>query len=486
MKKVLFIMITLVFIAALSACGNDVITPKTISQNEGVTIAAHVNKLITNGSQLLDQTLDSYPVLGTLGLRTDVKNASDFMLFPFNKATGKPFNDRMKDIYWDKDNLVKGYVLLQQATNGTSASPSILRSKNVSRGAIGDAAENITDFFLPGVSDFCDSLFGTGGPSNEDLERQLTQIGKNLAEMHNEMKRGFTALTRKTDQILGELETVKGDLNILIQGQTDIENLILSTGMGDVKDAFEGFLGTYEMSINQTEASNKASEYVYSADYNEGIIKFITFSKALQEWATNETQYSEYIWNDPSASTNSYWVQIGTISHSHGYTNMMYHNPKKDVVISLGNMMYLAKMMLTRFQLNNVLYTSKTDRAASNRNIATYYLELLDTRGIKPALVASLEKLQARRDFYKGWADQLYVPVWGAGAHAGAISPAFMYKKNGAGGQLLGTFSASTSGWNYSAAYNVINNHLNNQLAEYFGLIVAKLVALEVQLKSYL
>jgi len=485
MKKVFIIMISLVLVIALSGCGNDVVTPTTLSNNEGITIAPHVNKLIESGNQLLNETLSSYSSLTYSGLRADVREVSDFMLFPFNTDSGKSFYDRMKDVYWDKDNVVKGFALLNQAASTNSSSASILRKKIATRGVIGDTAEDIVDSFVPGLSDFCDSIFGGGGPSNEDLERQLTQIGKDLNEMRTEMRQGFASINRKSDKILGNLETMKGDINILKQGQAQIANLIMSSGMNDVISEFNGFLTSYETSVSTTDASNIAYTYfISSSRFWADIEKFINCSKQIQEWATNNNQYSSHVYNDPSASTNVGGVS-GSVHWSYwgGPTvtgiNMNYENPKKKHIISLGNLNYLSKMIMARLSLNSVLYKGETLRQ-SNSNIAQQFLD-----NILPEIKQFIDNaVSALRAQYNSYRNYVITGFW-------EFIPEET-KTDIAGGLWYDTclhkYGAPTIYYNADkvAALAFLEKDYRNVFMEYFGFFIAKIITLEVQLKSYL
>jgi len=476
----LFILIV-ILMSLFTACSNDV---TSVGDTSGLTVgpnisllAPHAQKLINQGDQMLDTAVDSFTNMSA-ETRNVLKKTADYAMFPLYYAQNKNFSQRMSDIFTGDNNFVTSHALIMARITNSSVSPSIISRSAGSRGITKDdiqAGADIAAKKFPAAAPFIDigigvlNFFGIGGPSEEEqILEQVQQMGKQLDQIQNEMRQGFSAINTRLDTISQNLDSLKGDVNLLSAGiSASIKN-----DFDLVKGNFEGFTISYSAALNSTEASNKAYDYlIESSSFDGNLVNVIDMAKSLQSWALTNSKYtSQYIETDPHAGTNIFQF-YGTWSTQTNY--FYYANPKPLLIVTIGGLEYITKMITMRISMNSILYRDPAARKAKNQLLAQIYLNLLDSKGITANAQQVVNQFE---NTYK-----THYSVVNTGRFPGQDSISY-YKDD----VYIGTDSSYMSDDYRNQFRTLLNTARDNALNDYMMIWLVKLVKLQVLLKSYL
>ena len=297
----------------------------------------------------------------------------------------------------------------------------------------------------------------------------------------------------KTDQSLRDLSTIKGDLNILKQDVSDIATLINSSGMNQIMSSFKSFLTSYNVSGNQTAASNSVYEYFQLGEFWADVYNFIDVASNIQAYGrdgnTANGEYSDFIYDDTETGTNVRNIYPRAFyflgyQGSESYTDK-YVNSKRQMVMGLGDLEYLSKMFLTRLKLNSVLY-SGDDLKQNNTVIAQTCLDLLQSSGINSSVQNALNHVStiynARVSNLTSYYTKMSLhPEY---THVDPQSGAFIQSGVDVIWQALWVNGTFTGG--LQDGLDIFTNDHQNALDFYLTIYMAKLLALETQIRSYM
>ena len=532
MKKTSFILVLIFGLFLISGCSGD---DKPAYSGDSIQMVSYsANNMMSNGNRFLDETVSSYSSITNPIMKGVLKKMVDYTLFPYNSSTGKDFTTRMKDVYWAEDNIIQAYNLqknyLENSVIGGAGTIGPRTLSRMTSEEIDDGVNVLLDEFapkllesVPFVGDILGSVFGSlfGGPSQEDrmeenqekMMKQLDALGKTMDQMAQENRQNFKVLNIKADQTLKNLEGLKGDISIL---NTGVEASLLND-MNAVISQYDGFLTTFSEAANTNEARTIVYNYLkVSADYWQNILTFFNTAKSVQNWAVANGQYTaDKVWQDPTSWIDKMWFEVrytmgsyyGTNGYDIGQTHDLdYDNPKKQLIRSLGNIDYLTKMILARFDLNAVLYAGETLKQ-QNAAFAQNVLSLQDFIDLKQNSENELIKINERHQvyidglYYKSdgtyhtlpYTNWPYINVFTFNPEAEAAGS----KPNGyrfyTNSTLINEYLKFPEGGSSYAEFTGINDVHNALTTQYnkvmldYGIIyLARLVALEVKLKSYL
>lgn len=487
--------LTLALTLGLAACGG---AGDTIGTAPGgstgftpgmVPISYSASNLVVSGSTILQGVVASYTSVADPTLKSHVRHIADFFLFPTGDIRNQTFSQRMEATFTGDDNVVKILQLQQTLSNG-GALP-LTGASRPARGLVEDepfdgynecigAVGAGIDCLLPGLGSVFTSIFG--GPSEEEqfrkrVENQLKALDKKLDRMQAEMRQGFKQMDTRFNQVLGNMQDLKGDVNILNSGVGSLISLHMGTTMND----FDGFLANYGTAVNTNEARTIVHNYfVESSDFNQNILNFIDCAKAIQEWATNNNQFTAWAHEDATRATNVHKMTMYCEFHPGHSHDLLVRNPKRLVTIGMGNLEYLAKMMFTKLNLNSVIYHGANLRQ-KNQLDAQYFLGLLESSGIKQMVLDLAAAMQQDRTRILG-----------------VMAPEFAW--NGSNYDYIamrwdGAWKASVTckPWNDGSEIDGgsvmtpwVDKQIHNSYMGFCGLSLARLAAIEVLLTSYL
>lgn len=488
MKKTFSILSMLLLVALVGCGGGDVTGPDgtttdTVNLEPEETVSYACSNLISNGPANLDSVVSSYGL--NAATESNVKARADRILFPFGEE-GKDFSGRLKDVYYATNNIELVHAMMQNFT-GTGSSGRTVGIKD-----IGDAkitipkslgGDVVVDPVVDGYDGFDEHITRSVAtytykydPRTFDqfVAHFLLRINANVESLRQQMHAQFKALSTQLDTKIGALQD---DVNIIKGG---IEALIVGR-MTDVKNSFNSFCLNLDAAINVTEASNTIYDYLEkNGQFSQDLLDAIDRSKAIQTWAVNESKYTEWDYQDAECSGDTNMVHMYFQPQATGGFAFSYENPRKMFALGIGNLQFIAKMMLTKLRLNSMLYNGSALKT-KNALIAQQYLDLLESSGIKQGVQDAKSYISNRTSYYisslmgdfesiKGYP---MTPTTTCTVNRGSTTlidwTEWQYVKYGS---LLPLLSSD-------GQYRTMNNPL---LIKYF----ATLAALETKLKSYL
>ena len=499
MKKTSFILLFIFAFILISGCSGD--DKPAYSDTSIQMVSYSANNMMTNGNLFLDETVSSYSSITNPIMKGVLKSLVDYTLFPYNSSTGNDFTTRMKNVYWTEDNVIQAYNLQQNLlVNDAITGGDTIVARSLSRMTAEEIKTGVNAVVklvapkvlkaVPFIGGVLGSLFG--GPSKEEQNQekmmaQLDSLGKSMDQMLKENRQNFQVLNAKADLTLKELEGLKGDISILNSG---VEASLLND-MQNVIDQYDGFMKTFSEAANTNEARTIVYEYLkVSADYWQNILTFINTAKAVQNWAITNGQYTDKVWQDSTANVSMMYFSAFNFNYSGETNECNYDNPKKNLLMGLGNIDYLTNMILAPFNLNTVLYSGETLKQQNSEfaqnvlNLQSFIdlkqnaetqLNIINTAYSQLSLKANASNFPysmtassyAFYEFYKD-GSQIETRIW---------------YDNGPGGPVNPPVDIWTGKGEFK---NAIDEKYHKVYVDYNIIYLSRLVALEVQLKSYL
>lgn len=517
MKKLYAVLLVLMLFFA--ACGDEPTNGVNLSGDNMDLVPANLQKLMTSGDQIISDTVDAYGIADP-EINETIKLYADYTLFPVDFESGYTLQDRMKGFLGGDNNLINAYTMMENISNGLplgsgieSPLPRHLGARKISLGKIGKIlkiAAPFVDCICPGAGQIC-SAVGKGmiaydnAQKKQKAEQQIAAIGKTLDAFVTESRAMFKALDTKVDAVMSLVNTVIGDISWMhsaLIGQSYRDD------MNYVKIDYDSFLQT--VSIGTVfDASNTIYNYfITSGKYTQDLNKLIYCATNVQKWSidpanTNTSGYTEWMRHDPNITTNYFFAEADFAAGStYVYSQLDYPNVKRMVAISIGDLDYLAKMMLDRISMQSFIYSGST---LSNQNRVVASALRAKLAPIKAAAIAAYNNLLSEYQRYYGM-------------HAGNIGWDTVVDANGAelfGFPYPGYLGATTQMWcgyKYPASIKAVVNYsggvsgatqlekgdficttikptlllaYESAMNEYFAHYMARLVALETMLKSY-
>jgi len=512
-KTAIFIIVVMMFVM-VTGCGDSGTNPGTPSVDNSDLLSYNAKKMITDGSTILDSVSASYTALTGTDTAIFTKVIADHMLFPFNNEnTDKDFSQRMKDQFWGENNVINAVNLftdyasvsktstsyslkLQNSKSTKSLLPidpgSVINGiKNKAKQFIKDKAKDIVSS-IPFVGGLVGSLFGGKSKEQRNQEKmmaQLSKIGKTLNQFRNETRQNFAKINEKVDQVLGNLSTLQGDVNFL---HGDLQGTIVNSEIQDIKNNFDGFILNVKTAATVQDASNAAYTYfINSSDYWQDLLKFVDCSSNVQKWAIehpSESGYADWMHLEPTVNTNIQEIKIYVTSSVS--TNMVfgYMTPKKCTTISIGNLDFLSTMMINRLAMNSMLYSGEVLKN-NNAVLALQFLSLLETAGYKQGLINAINVMKTKKENIKSMVWNNFVDAFNPALGLTSNDINYFYVMLG-GHSVNGFQYAKFEGGDPTLCLNFhkfIEEHFKNALLETYRIsFIARLIALEVTLKSYL
>lgn len=494
----------------MTACGTgDVLGPDNgTSSSIGTTtvdtrefLNDSTLKLVDEGDSLLDATVDSYSVMTNPIARDMTRAAADFMLCPYGADGNTTFSQRMAGFCTGDDNVVKMYSLIQNASNldyqpegsASQGRRALLRAQTNGGLSLNNSGYYTVQYLLDNRQDIVRSIPIIGGfvacfiggktkeeKNQERIMNQLNRIGVSLNQFWMETRRSFRMVNLKLDAVLGSLASLRGEVNFL---HGDLQGNIVEQKIKDIKLNFEAFLTTYHQQTLESDRSNAVYEYyVVSHNFAADLSSFISCARDVKDWAVQfpgNSGYTDWFLQDSSLS-NLVPVLAGSALSSDNqpadysyWHKFNYPNPKWYVNMSMGDLDFLSRMMLGRLQLNAVL-KGGADLKASNTIIAQDLLNELNDSGLKQSLMDAARRMFERLNYYLNAVDEDFP---------------FFYGIASTGNWVLGGAGGTINVWWYygdETAKETIRKHFYKAYLSYLGPMIARLVALEVKLKSYL
>lgn len=497
-KKMTITMLALVL--GLAGCGGDVTEPpqNTVDMTgTAVPVSYSAGNMVTNGAATLDSVVSSYTCFTDPSQKARIGKIADYLLFPTGDVAGKNFGQRMGDVIIGDGNVARVLALKDTLVGGSLPAPGA--SRMAFRGlvaeepfegyneCVGLASEGL-NLLVPGLGSLLGGIFG--GPSEEEqfrakVEKQFAAVNKKLDQVQAEMRQGFAQVNGKLNVVLGKMTTMQGDVNILKDGI----GAIIGASLAERINNFNGFLDNYKLSATPTAASNIVYNYfVTSSDFNQNILDFFDAAKAVQNWAVTNGQYN-YTWTyqDPTRSTNTGNSQVVVVINettpgSENVTSQYpfnYHSPKKNFVIGFGNVEFYVNMMMTRLNLNAQLFSGETLKN-NNKALAADFLAKLDSTGIRNSVMQQYNTMKA--EYEASLAALVTDRNWWLDNN----QPLVRVKVTRDGATLLSNPTALHSYNGFTEAQTWALADFKRQTLEQFGVSVARLIALETLLRSYL
>lgn len=383
-------------------CGNDPTSPDDGLQNlpPQEFLTYDCNQLISQGDSLLDQSSQNYTNVET-SILTQAQEQADYLLFPYNTESGQSFAKRMESIYWAENNVAALYQFHQSRVEGDTNQGRLLKS-DVSVRLIPSIGKELGDQYVPGMEGTVNRINASEARISysfyalRNIGIQIGHAQEMIKRLQGETSRQFSIINSKLDTAIGELA---GDVNILKSG---IDAIIMGQ-MAEVQSRFDGFCNNLRNNASTvSEASNIVYNYfVSSSQFDADILYAIDRAKAIQNWAITNGEYSEFAYQDPFFSESTeYEVKSITWESSHpasGHFN--FSNPKNGLLISLGDLDYVAKMMLTKLNYNSYLY--KDDELNEKNSIqAQSFLDLLESSGFKQNCIDAYQAMYSKYCYY--------------------------------------------------------------------------------------
>lgn len=383
-----------------AACGEEPTNgaPATSVSNMDL-MPANVQKLMTSGDQLVNDSVDSYTGITNQEFKDLVKAYVDYTLFPIDFESGYTAQERLKAYLGGTNNLMTAYKIQQNIVNGDPLNTGIegMLPRSVARKItlgkivkVLNLAGKIPGFNKTPVGMICAGVakglaFIDKLEKKQKAEQVMQAIGSSLNAYVDTSMLQYLSLDNKMDVVIMQLNVVLADLSFL---HTAVSSLVADSGMLDVKSSYDGFMDAVSVSTLGNISNTVYHYYVVSSDFYKDLNKFITCASNIQQWAvdpanTNTSGYSFWLRDDPKISTN-YQAIYAYRSHTTKYsyddkwitTFFDYINPARHVFMSLGNLEYMSKMILNRMSMQPILY-SGTTLSTNNLRLARYFLDML-------------------------------------------------------------------------------------------------------------
>jgi hypothetical protein len=394
----------------LGGCNN--ISPEDITPQELNT--THTNTLVERGESLYDDVSSSYTELQNSDSGELAKGFGDYALFPNDWTEDSTFSDRMKAVYWADDNIVQsveaftesdeeletssnqrfvGLAIsafsagmkvyqdhkrnkliemqgqrLKQIENMMKAQNLQLEKQHAEQMEASRETQQKIDAMEANISNQLSNM-------QQDLKGEHLETQMMIDDFRSEVRVGFSEVHNGINTIITNVAELQNDVNIIRSDLTWLTELLLSEAINEPKNRIEGFYDGFASiagSFDQT--------YDYAKDIEPDLEflrrEFIAAAVKIQENALQKGLITDTYWNDETTTLTRYRADI---THSGGTDtyNFDFPSPKKLVAISYGNLEYLYKITMTRFIVNQTLYTG-SELAETNANAAQFYLESLN------------------------------------------------------------------------------------------------------------
>jgi hypothetical protein len=223
------------------------------------------------------------------------------------------------------------------------------------------------------------------------IEAQVNKIGLTLDEFRYEVNVKLDVINSKMDKSIQQLFYARKDINMLMiqldearnilgDNITDVETAVWYQGLQQSMAKVEGFLGNLSTSVNEEDSQRAAEAIVY--EYNSIKEHFDTCISEIHDIALTRPEFIAAYPEKIGYTEDSEVARItAVIKHSGGTCTywFSYTNPAIAAPISLGDLAYLAKIITTKFLVNEYAYEKK-DLLKKNKIDAIAYLETLNSR----------------------------------------------------------------------------------------------------------
>ena len=509
MKKFSAVLIVLMLLFA--ACGEDPSNGSLDTSGSNMDIVpAEIQKLMVDGDQMLDDVVASYTNITDQTMKDYVRGLADYTLFPVDFESGAPFSDRMKAYLGGENNLRNALLIQEDIANGRTPGSSIpdkmarrvsARHSSQYYATYLETAGPLLNLAIPGAGTVCKIVGGLLGKKKPSIEskiyKQLTVLSKTMDQYQKENRQNFGLLLSKSDEILGNLATLAGDVN-------RVKSEVLAQGfmgdMQDIKDGFNGVIGNLQTLETTTDMSNASYFYcVTSSQFMTHIEQFFTAASNIHKWAvenTNDSGYTVYIGDDATIAGDKKLIKVvfyTNVSNTGGLIDpyeviVGFPNPKNTLMMSIGDLDFLSSMMLTRITMNGILYTDETVKSNYNATLAQYFINKL--KPVKASVNQAFKKIVDIKNSFLTSYEVFFTETRAIFNAANPGADRKGYDLYSSVGDLQYQWQVNKSYFN--ACGEIFGNGKCNSEFElayrnkYLMVFAARLMALETQLQGYL
>lgn len=509
LKNILYISFTITAILFIVTCAVQPVASSSIEPSDLVT--EQCNTMMNRGNSIFDEVVDSYDALDNSNIKPYIQSLVDYQLFPYNPDGVKTFDERMKDIYLSDNNIASAYTLFQKGMDDLSSDTKSIRVirkfavKNESRfgspslqinipvSPVNQTVGNLTNLSIqqkfnqydmrPDLSNNLNKLnYQIGITQNLSweiwgyLSRQIHNIGVDIDQFKHETRSNLSVINSKADEVILGLKGTQHDISVISQSIQNLTNIIYLQDLKDPLARIDGFLFNYSTAGTWSSARDYALDIL--PQYGYILERFLDCAKSIQNWAVDQTGDSAIPAMVPASHTYDSESGVDVVyakvydagSSPLGKVYIDFTNPQKSIDVGLGNIQYLAKIMLTRFNVHNILYwgSKLTD---TNDSVATAYISKLDSSGIKPSVEAAATQMESELADYMDDLSSDFTGDYPTGAKFD------LYKND--------TLVGSSSNLTPNEQKAVIMDAYSSAFLNYLGPVMATLMQLEVQLKTY-
>ena len=374
-KAILFAFI----IFALSSCDDPQNSEIQVMPRD--LISANINAIIEKGESIMTDTLNTYSDIKDTGIYGAFVYISDYNMCPEGWDGETPFYERIDDIYWADDNIVRLYYDLQddisprafRLTSKTGTTRSLALTSFIVGTAIsvadiaidayqkqkeleldeernrllranGNMLRNLNAMMYTQNKTIIESFQGVSSILNSvqsgqaelsaqitaletKLTNQINSINLNIDGFRTEMRHELTNINEKIDTIINGLHEVGRDISLLhadlSQDLEWISNYLLTNNLNSTMNSIEGFLRDYHDSATWEQAQTLASDYI--TYYEKLFLDFLSAAKDMQSYALSENKYGPTVLSDIQTNGNGSFITFYRARVAGSYYNTLSH-----------------------------------------------------------------------------------------------------------------------------------------------------------------
>lgn len=491
-----FLLVIILFSCQLNPKEKDV-RDREVSQGR---VSRHCNTLIDNGEDIFNEVFDSYG-LGNSPFVDDIKAHVDFTIFPegYSNSSHSNFWNRMESYYYEDNVYDKVKELIENDDNEEDKDGDGVYLFGIKQleSRMNEGSRN------PG-SRYCYYCYNWGycnyycyyryhvcyriSSSSRRLRRIESSIGAMRSEMASyyrdlkndiaQLRKEIGEINEKIDTVIEELHDLKNDINTMGEQITEIGDILTKKNLNTPLNAIKGFLRDYGR-LAVSDAEEREIALKYKDEFERILLDFMDAILDMQSWAkaqsSGEAYYPDMVYDEEKANVLKVYVRWQTVPA--GWTGRTeypfdFKNPRKNLNISLGNLEYLAKMIMTRFIMNQALY-SGDELTLANSKAATLYLEDIrhERFNIKTSLAEAIKLMDAEYINHMDMINSNFKPFTDAG-----FSGLYLV----ADGETVDAGKDTTD-----FRETLLQEVYASVYSDYIGNFLAEMIALETDLEAY-